>query len=790
MRSRWLYPVSLLARFWFPLALIVLLLLAIPGFLLFGLHLFSMEGPVNIWLKGAYQLSYHISVSWWWALLLLLVPLAILLLYFLKLKRKPISVPSTFLWRKSIEDLHVNALLQWLRHNVLLLLQLLAVLGLIYGIMGFRFHGNTAEGKHYILMIDNSASMAATDVEPNRLQWAKQEALKEVDACTDNDVGMVIVFNSSAEIRQSYTSNRNLLRDALNKVEQTQRVTRIEEALSLADSQANPSRSVENQASPTTDTNFPREGDSAAAEPISLAKASAEGISAEVHLFSDGRFPAVPEFSLGKLNLHYHAAGKLVVDVVQGKGSSSQPVMKPAPESADNVAIVTFNALRDETDPTRLQAFVSVRNFRPDTVSTRVQLEVLVNGALKGVYEKPLNVPARKVTTDTEPGKDEPTVHDTAGESSAAFSLSELDDRADVVLHARLMEVHDKFPLDDEAWLVLGVARKARVLIVGNGNDILEKFFEAEEVAQVAQVDRLTPADLGKDSYQKPARNGVYDLVIFDRCAPATEAEMPRSNTFFIGYPPPPWKKENLATIDNPHITGWMNKNAVLKDLTALYQVDIDQTFKMKDLPPRTPLLIEARRIDKNSNVDTALLLTLSRHSYTDLIMTFPIITDKGEWNTTWPLQTSFPLFLRNILYHLGNLSDTATEETVQPGQVKIIRPDAAVFRLDVLNPDGTEHRLTHDERDPRTDFAYGATDGVGVYKLKWDGQVRRSFVVNLLDADESNIEPVPAVQIGSERIATGQEHSQPRDLWKWFALAALILLIVEWYIYNRRIYV
>src|SRR5437016_11250566 len=92
-------------------------------------------------------------------------------------------------------------------------------------------------------MIDNSASMGAIDVSPSRLHWAKQEALKEIDAATDDDVGMVIVFNSSAEILQSYTTNRGQLRSAVERIEQTQRTTRIEEALSLADSLANPARS-------------------------------------------------------------------------------------------------------------------------------------------------------------------------------------------------------------------------------------------------------------------------------------------------------------------------------------------------------------------------------------------------------------------------------------------------------------------------------------------------------------------------------------------------------------------
>src|SRR5439155_4036403 len=121
---------------------------------------------------------------------LVLAPIGVLLLYFLKLKRRPLQVPSTFLWKKSIEDLHVNALFQWLRQNVVLLLQLLVLLVLIYASLGLRFHGQTATGRHYIIMIDNSASMSATDVQPSRLEWAKQEAPKLIDAADEAHQGM------------------------------------------------------------------------------------------------------------------------------------------------------------------------------------------------------------------------------------------------------------------------------------------------------------------------------------------------------------------------------------------------------------------------------------------------------------------------------------------------------------------------------------------------------------------------------------------------------------------------
>ena len=71
--------------------------------------------------------TYRTLAVWQWLVLAALPPL-IVLLYFLKLKRQPLEVPSTYLWRRTLEDLHVNSLWQRLRQNLLLLLQLLVLL--------------------------------------------------------------------------------------------------------------------------------------------------------------------------------------------------------------------------------------------------------------------------------------------------------------------------------------------------------------------------------------------------------------------------------------------------------------------------------------------------------------------------------------------------------------------------------------------------------------------------------------------------------------------------------------
>src|SRR3954469_19719782 len=118
------------------------------------------------------------------------IPVAIIALYFLKLRRRPVQVPSTLLWRRSLEDLHVNSLFQRLRRNLLLFLQLLTVFLAMLALAGPRIHGTVGQGQRFVLAIDDSASMSATDVAPSRLARAKEEAKKVVESMDKDDLVM------------------------------------------------------------------------------------------------------------------------------------------------------------------------------------------------------------------------------------------------------------------------------------------------------------------------------------------------------------------------------------------------------------------------------------------------------------------------------------------------------------------------------------------------------------------------------------------------------------------------
>jgi hypothetical protein len=803
---------------WFPVALTVLLLLTIPGIVLLALTLLGMENSVNAWLQDTFSISYHIPLPWWAALLLLLTPFLILLLYFLKMKRRPLQVPSTFLWRKSIEDLQVNSLFQWLRDNMLLLLQLLIVLLLIYAAMAFQVHGATITGKHYILLIDSSASMSVTDGLPSRLDAARQEALNEIDRHADGDSGMVIEFNSRASILQPYTSDRALLRGAVQRIRQTYRPTHIDEALALADSLANPLRSTEDESV------RPANEDPTKARTY----VAREGVAAEVHLFSDGCFSGGQRFTAGNLDVRYHRIGLPGADKVDNVGIVAMGVTRNLAETEDLAATAKKAreeaprikaeiaqlekdpdalspekkarlaelgklaekyqaALKEQESAGKLLVFVRVLNFRRDSVTTRIQLQWRVWGKDDfNLKDEEITLKGRTITAG-DPDKNEPPA-DRPGEASATFELPDVENNTSLLLHARLIDHRDQFPLDDEAWLVVGVVRKARVLIVTPGNDVLRNFFDLEATARVADVRYLKPADLKDDSqYGQPARDGAFDLVIFDRCAPETEEGLPLGNTFFIDAVPPPWLRSEMPALQHLQIQNSASTHPLMRDLTALDEIAISQAFrfeldpeKNKGVPPRTPRLLETGR-------NTAVLFTLARQRFTDLVLAFPLfplVNARGEWASTWPLKLSFPVFLRNVLYELGNVNDAAAEENLPPGELKVIRPDTAVHEIEIFAPGARTAELL--SRGKQADFVYNNTEQLGFYRVRWaDGE--RAFAVNLLDADESNIQPRDSVRLGSQQVAADTTGGAPRDTWKWWALGALVFLVVEWAFYHRR---
>lgn len=694
-------------------------------------------------------LNFTSMLSWWQWLILAAVPPLIILLYFLKLRRRPLEVPSTYLWHKSIEDLHVNSLWQRLRRNLLLFLQLLVILLAILALLRPSWTGRRLRGDRFIFLIDNSASMQATDLEPSRLEDAKGKAMELIDQMESGDVAMVISFADTARVRQPFTDDRRLLRRAVEAIEPTAQTTSLLEALRAASGLANPGRITEDE------TGVPL----------------TEELPAKLFIFSDGKFRPVSGFSLGNL----------------------EPVFVPIGRStAANVGIVAFRIGRNESRPEQLQAFARLQNFGTEAVV--VGVELFLNDPSAADRADGL-IDADEVTLAGPPSGENGRPRSDGQAWAVAFDLGAIRSG---VLNLRVSPgSEDHLGVDDQAWAVVSPPRPAQLLLVTPGNEPLELGLKTDFLEQMADVAIEPPEFLGSQRYAEKALSGAYDLVIYDRCAPK---QTPRANTLFIGsLPPQGWSRR--PKVDSPQLLPVSSPHPLMQwiDLGDVHLLE----GRPLEVPPGGSALID-------SDVGPMLVIA-PREGFEDAVLGFVLVGEETRpegktqryIGTDWMARQSFPVFVLNVFDYLGGGRELLGSENVKPGKPIVLEGPAPQATLRVLHGPtprsvGGGGPLTgRTAADLKTDSTAKAnftdTARPGPYEVRSGGKTLRRFAVNLFDPAESDIRPDPdtrTIKIGHVEVEgqPGWEVAR-RDTWRMLLLVGLVVLLLEWYIYNRRVY-
>jgi hypothetical protein len=696
---------------------------------------------------------------WQWALLAL-VPPAIIALYFLKLRRQPLEVPSTYLWKRTIEDLHVNSLWQRLRHNILLFLQLLLIALAMLALLRPGWQGTKLEGDRFIFLVDNSASMSATDAEgaKNRLEQAKTLVGGLIDQMESGMTAMIISFADTPQVVQEFTDNRRLLRERLATIQPTVRGTDLHGALDLADGLANPGRITTQEGGAEIDVVEP--------EPATL------------YIFSDGRFEDVKGFALGNLG-----------------GPNGLPVYVPIGSlEAQNLAITAFATGRSDAKPEERQAFVQVANLTDAAQSPVVELEL--NGSF--LDAKQVEVPA--------------------GESSGAvFPLADATGKLTARLKYELNTPtkRDMLEQDDTAYAPLNDAKLGRVLLVTPANVPVQTSLATPRAGRlVTNVEIKSPDELTSDVYKREAEAGAYDLIVFDQCAPST---MPRANTIFIGRLPPTAEWHGVETAADaesaadaeavappapevatlPQIIDWDRSHPLLSNV-ELGNVDVGDSIVL-DPPTGTTVLI-----DSTAGPIAAIA---PRDAYQDVVLGFEIVgKDKDgdiAYNTNWPRRLSFPTFWLNVLEYLAGGTQDSELASTRPGRPVELSPADNEKELIVVDPAGKQIRLQRSGEDV---FQFHDTQLLGVYEVRRPEQgleqKTERFAVNLFDRQESDVRLRPSqdaegntlrpddIRIGNVDVAASVGRTPMRkEAWKIVLACALLVLVIEWYVYNRRIY-
>ncbi|MBX3080294.1 MAG: VWA domain-containing protein [Anaerolineae bacterium] len=318
--------------------------------------------------------------------------------------------------------------------------------------------------------------------------------------------------------------------------------------------------------------------------------------------------------------------------------------------------------------------------------------------------------------------------------------------------------IPDYLDLDDTAWATYNPVAAQRAIIFSSGNRFLEQGLNSFPDWKVSRgsLDTGIPTD-------------PFDLYVFD------------------GWLPSNLPDANLLIIDPPSDTPLFQVGAKT-DKTKITSVLADD--------PRTRYL-------KFNDVNIREFKTISAGNWAQplvsaeggpLILAGTVDTRRVALITfalrdsDLPLKIAWPILLANLTSWYKQPRAISLDGNVQPGQAISIQPIPDSTTVRVNRPDGATTTFTVNQ--PLIVYADTPLSGIYTVDIYRGSQIvqQEAFAVNLFDQDESNI-AVRTPTFGSTKLTVAaQEEVGQREFWPWIALVALLILIVEWWVYHRRL--
>jgi Ca-activated chloride channel family protein len=360
----------------------------------------------------------------------------------------------------------------------------------------------------------------------------------------------------------------------------------------------------------------------------------------------------------------------------------------------------------------------------------------------------------------------------------------------DVPIGARVVQARfagvDTLDLDDRAWVVNRASVPANVLLVTDENKFLELSLA---LLPTVTLYKVKPGDYSPEA----SLNGLpFDLTIFDAGVPITTLQTLPAGSIMMFAPP----------VSNPlvSVTGVLTEPLVTS--TA-----VDNEPEAGDR--RDPLL---KFVDlSNIHISTAARMGLPAWGRAVASSGSDPLIVAGEesgrnvvvfafdlHNSDLPLQTAFPLLVRNLVTYLLPLPAGGLPAEVSPGQsvgipivstevTHVVVEDPAAGITEIPVPAGANR------------VAYGETSRQGVYYVtQYSGEevaAQEAFATNLFARAESLAVPSAAPKLPPAGAVVGAgtpgemagEGLFRRELWPVVVLVGVAVLLLEW-LYAQRI--
>ena len=353
-----------------------------------------------------------------------------------------------------------------------------------------------------------------------------------------------------------------------------------------------------------------------------------------------------------------------------------------------------------------------------------------------------------------------------APQSQRSFVFSVEDEfktiQADLVLDDTVI---DYLELDNRAYTVATDNRTRRVLLLSPQNNIfLEQILRSLPGVQLFRG----------DTTRSTLPDSPYDLYVFNGYLPDV---LPDADMLILN---PPESTSLFTIVGDSDETGRLSiaDNARSHPLTSFLNVSNVslRTFKQVDVGNwATPII----------NVQSGTIVYAGEDDERQIIlMPFNLL------DSDLPLQIAFPLLMSNALEWFAPANIVASGTAYNIGDLVRVNPPLDADAVRVTLPDGTSQML--DMAGDNVTFA--DTHHPGFYTIEvLSGETviaEQAISVNIFGARESDIAPVPVamLQVGGGTVdETAEEQLGYREYWSWLAALALIFVLIEWYVYFRR---
>ncbi len=652
-------------------------------------------------------------------------------LYFLKLKRTVKVVPSTLLWKRSVEDLQVNSPFQRLRSSLLLLLQLLILIAGAIALGQPMLRTAERSESTVIILIDQSASMAVVEDDGRtRLEKAKEQASACVENMSPDARAMVIAFCDRAIVVSSFDTDKRALKQKIDSIEQTQSSSSLVEAVNLAEAYAQNITIGTEEAG----RDIPPES---AAPP------------ATVFLFTDGRIADADKVALQRLDVE-------------------RINMTTVGRRSDNAGIMAMAARRNYERPELLEVAATVRNFTDQPIAFDAVL-----------YVDGHSVDIQPVRLQPGGGGDSTSQADSAAPPAGSvqvIAFDQIEFGGGGVVEVSL-RVDDALSADDRAWTIIEPPRHLRVLLVTDGGLFLGNALSTLPIDLVRMSG--TDYEQADDEVLMEGKRSAFDVVVLDR---HSTARLPQGNYFFWGAVPKIAGVSSGEVIDDQVIFDWNDAHPILRHVA----VETLYVFEWLDLK------MPAEAVSIIDGQTSPVLSYLTRNASQFLISAFsPLIVDEvgnKRMNTYWVTSPDFVVFMQNAIQYLASSVAVTGMKNVAPGDPVTLPLGDHAGIARISRPDGTIDEI---RTAGLQTIHYARTRQIGAYRLDGGVPGHDMFAVNLFDPVESRVEPSTRLTISAEAVeARAGEVQVNKPAWPYFLLAILLLLLVEWIVYNRRVFV